>query len=79
MPDGRVSLALRCPECQTWRSGTFAAERVRELHRALVDGRADLKAVYGRIVRDNMYRELESFRIALELDLIGPDDFRAAA
>lgn len=76
LPSGRVAIDLRCPECQTWRSGAFAVEQVRELDRTLVRGRAELNAIYGRTVRDNMYRELSSFRQALELDLIGPDDFR---
>lgn len=75
LPSGRVSLELRCPDCQTWRSGSFPIEQVRELDRVLVRGRAELKVVYRRTVRDNMYRELESLRWGLELDLIGPDDF----
>ena len=75
LPSGRVALDMRCPECNTWRSGTFEIERVRELDRTLVRGRAELRALYGRTVRDNMYRELDSLRRGLELDLIGPDDF----
>jgi hypothetical protein len=78
LPDGRVSHALRCPECMTWMSGTFPPERVRELDRVVVSGRAELKAVYGRTVRDNMYRELQAFSTALELDLIDAGDFVAA-
>ena len=79
LPSGRVALDLRCPECHFWRSGTFAIDQVRELDRTLVRGRAEVNAIYGRLVRDNMYRELTSFRRALELDLIGPDDFAAAS
>lgn len=75
LPSGRVAIDLRCPECFTWRSGTFDAERVREMDRVLVRGRSELRTIYGRTVRDNMYRELDSFTQALELDLIGPDDF----
>lgn len=76
LPSSRVALELHCPECFTWRSGTFDAERVREMDRILVRGRSELRAVYGRTVRDNMYRELQSLTRALELDLIGPDDFQ---
>ena len=75
LPSGRVSLELRCPDCLTWRHGSFPIEQVRELDRVLVRGRAELRVVYRRTVRDNMYRELESLRRGLELDLIGPDDF----
>jgi hypothetical protein len=75
LPSGRVAIDLRCPECFTWHSGTFDAERVREMDRMLVRGRSELRAIYGRTVRDNMYRELDSFTQALDLDLIGPDDF----
>jgi hypothetical protein len=78
LPSGRVSLALRCPDCLTWMSGTFAAERVRALDRTLVDGRRELRTLYARIVRENMYRELQALRMALELDLVGADDFAAA-
>ena len=37
LPDGRVSLTLRCPDCSSWMTGTFAAERVRELDRQFLD------------------------------------------
>lgn len=78
LPSGRVALDLRCPECFTWRSGDFEPEEVRELDRALVRGRSDLRAVYLRTVRDNMYRELDSFRRALAMDLIDAADFGRA-
>lgn len=75
LPSGRVSLELRCPDCLTGRTGTFTMEQVRQLERVLVRGRAELKVVYRRMVRDNMYRELEALKSGLERDLIGPDDF----
>lgn len=75
LPSGQVALELRCPECFTQRSGTFDSERVRELDRTLNRGRAELRAVYGRTVRDNMYRELDCFTQALARDLISADDF----
>lgn len=75
IPDGRVALQLRCPECLTFRNGIYEAEAVRELDRVLVRGRSELRAIYGRVLRDNMYRELAALSRALELDLIGPDDF----
>jgi hypothetical protein len=75
LPDGKVSLTLRCPDCSSWMSGTFSAERVRELDRQLSLGRAALRASYERAVRVNMARELHALATALAQDLIGPDDF----
>src|SRR5688500_1111458 len=57
-PDGRLALLLRCPECQWWGEGTFPAERVREYDRLLSEGREELRAIYRRTLRDNLYREL---------------------
>jgi hypothetical protein len=74
-PDGRLALLLRCPECQWWGEGTFPAERVREYDRLLSEGREELRAIYRRTLRDNLYRELRGFVAALDLDLIGADDF----
>lgn len=70
-----MSLTLRCPDCSSWMSGTFSADRVRELDRQLSLGRSALRAAYERTVRVNMARELESLAAALSRDLIGPDDF----
>ena len=75
LPSGRVALAMRCPECLAWMSGTFSAERVRQLDRALSSGRSALRAVYERTLRENMEGELRKLRTAFELDLVGPDDF----
>lgn len=75
-PDGRVSVVLHCPECLAWMSGVFSAERARELDRQVANGRAELRASYRRAVRRNMQTALEAFAQALELDLIGADDFR---
>ena len=78
-PDGRVWMSLRCPECLSWMSGTFSADRVRELDRRLSDGRACLRATYRRTVRSHMEREASALATALELDLVGPDDFAPRA
>ena len=79
LADGRVSVALRCPECLAWMSGTFSWERARRLDRDLADGRAELRAAYRRTVRRNMQQALSGFVQALERDLIGADDFRPRA
>jgi hypothetical protein len=78
LPDGKVSLTLRCPDCGSWMSGTFSAERVRELDRQLTLGRAELRASYERAVRVNMARELHALAAGFARDLIGPDDFSRA-
>ena len=76
LADGRVSVALRCPECLAWMSGTFSWERARRLDRDLAEGRAELRAAYRRTVRRNMQHALTGFVQGLERDLIGADDFR---
>jgi DNA-directed RNA polymerase subunit RPC12/RpoP len=75
LPDGRVSLTLRCPDCSSWMSGTFSAERVRELDRELSTGRAALRISYEQAVKRNMAGELRTLAAAFSMDLIGPDDF----
>ena len=75
LPDGKVSLTLRCPDCDAWMSGTFSAERVRELDRQLSLGRTALRECYERAVRVNMARELHVLAAGFARDLIGPDDF----
>lgn len=75
LPNGKVSLTLRCPDCSSWMVGTFSGERVRELDRQLSIGRAELRATYDKTVRRNMSGELRSLSCAFSMDLIGPDDF----
>ena len=75
LPDGKVSLTLHCPACDAWMTGTFSAERVRELDRQLSLGRAALRESYERAVRVNMARELHALAAGFARDLIGPDDF----
>ena len=75
LPDGRVSLTLRCPDCLARMTGTFSAERVRELDRQLTTGRAALRTAYEHTVKANMAGELSALAAGLARDLIGPDDF----
>jgi hypothetical protein len=79
LPDGAISLHLRCPECQVGMQGTFPVARVRELDRELAAGRALVRDAYDRAVRLHMYQELQSLRTGLQMDLIGADDFRPLA
>ena len=75
LPDGKVSMTLRCPDCDAWMSGTFSGDRVRELDRQLSLGRAELRECYERAVRVNMACELHALEAGFARDLIGPDDF----
>jgi hypothetical protein len=75
LPGGALMLHLRCPECLAWIVGSFAPERIAALDDELVRCRELLIAAYDRVVKENMRELAERFRQALELDLIGPDDF----
>jgi hypothetical protein len=75
LPDGAIVLHLRCPECMVRLTGNFDHERIAEYDDALVKGREAIVADYEAIVRHNMQELSRSFARALELDLIGADDF----
>jgi hypothetical protein len=72
---GAVMLQLRCPECLGWVVGSFRPEQVEQLDQELVNGRRVIVAFYHDLVRRNMEDLAKVFGAALELDLIGPDDF----
>jgi len=73
-----LMLHLRCPECLVWIVGSFEPEVVAELDDELLRTRQEILATYEAVVRANMEELSERFRKALELDLIGPDDFASA-
>lgn len=75
LPGDAVWASLRCPDCQRWRTGRFATSRLRELDGVVAAGRAELRTLHERAVRENMYAELSSLREALRRDLVGADDF----
>jgi hypothetical protein len=77
LPGGDIVIHLRCPECLVLTSESFGQRQVEELDNALVRSRKSIAADYERLVRHNMGELLQSFSRALELDLIGPDDFAA--
>jgi hypothetical protein len=56
-------------------TGNFDHERVAEYDDSLVKSREAIVADYRAIVRHNMEELSQSFVRALELDLIGADDF----
>jgi hypothetical protein len=75
LPGGALMLHLRCPECLTWVVGSFEPEVIAELDDELLKTRKSILATYQAVVRANMEELADRFRTALELDLIGPDDF----
>jgi hypothetical protein len=79
LPDGAISLHLRCPECLVGMEGTFPVAHVRALDRELAAGRAQVRDAYDRAVRLHMYQELQALRFGLQMDLIDADDFRPLA
>jgi hypothetical protein len=75
LPGGGIVLHLRCPECGVRLTGSFDHDRVAEYDDALVKSREAILADYEAIVRHNMEELSQTFGRALELDLIGADDF----
>jgi len=74
--NGMLMLQLRCPECQIRTVGSYEAEHVARYDEQLVRARRRLEADYLALLRENMGELAERLARALELDLIGPDDFR---
>ena len=60
---GTWSLLLRCGACGTWHETFARDEPVAALHRAIRRGVQTLRS------------QVDWFSVALELDLIGPDEF----
>jgi hypothetical protein len=75
LPGGDIVIHLRCPECLVLTSESFEQREVAELDSAFLRHRNAVVADYELVVHHNMSELLRSFRRALELDLIGPDDF----
>jgi hypothetical protein len=75
LPDATIVLHLRCPECWVRLTGNFSHDRVAEFDDELLKSRESITADYEAIVRHNMEELSRCFERALELDLIGADDF----
>jgi hypothetical protein len=74
-PDGRLRLELRCPECQLRTKGEYEPALVADYDRALVAARHEIAALCKAVTRANMEAEAGTLTRALDLDLIGADDF----
>lgn len=66
---------LRCPECQTWMQEALSEADVRALDRAQAVWRQSLVEAYERSVTESMEALAFCLGMALDLDLVGADDF----
>ncbi|MDQ3102966.1 MAG: hypothetical protein M3Q53_03905 [Actinomycetota bacterium] len=66
---------LRCPECEWSGSGLYEQEAVDRFDNVLDAATDSLVRDLRRMQRFNMEDELERFNVALERDLILPEDF----
>lgn len=73
--DRGVLVDLRCPECDQWRQGAFTRSQVAELDRAQARAREAIVDAYERLVTESMESLAFCLSRALDLDLVGADDF----
>ena len=66
---------LRCPECQAWVQETLSAADLRALDARQAALRRELVRAYERSVVESMEALAFCLGMALELDLLGADDF----
>lgn len=70
-----VMVELRCSDCMTWLKAPHTRADMRELDRRQAEFRAEIVASYERSVAESMAALAACFGPALELDLVGADDF----
>ena len=70
-----VLVDLRCPECSQWRQGALSREEVVALDRQQAAARESLLETHDRLVAESMEALAECLVVALDRDLVGPDDF----
>ena len=73
--DDTVMVDLRCPDCMTWLRVPFTREDMAELDRCQTEWREEILAAYERSVSECMEALAAVLGPALELDLLGADDF----
>jgi hypothetical protein len=76
--NGTWWLLLRCGGCGTWHETFARDEAVAALHRAITRGVHTVAEQARCLDLERMGSQVEAFSQALELDLIGPDDFQRA-
>jgi hypothetical protein len=70
-----VLVDLRCPDCDQWRQDSLSHGEVAALDRAQRAARQQLVDSYERLVVESMEAEAFCLGMALDLDLVGADDF----
>lgn len=73
---GQWRVLLRCPDCDEQREGVFGQALIERLDDELDRATAEMLSDLRQITHANMSEEIDRFARALELDLIGPGDFR---
>jgi hypothetical protein len=70
-----VLVELRCSDCMTWLQVPLSREDMAELDRCQTEWRDEILAAYERSVSESMEALAAILGPALELDLVGADDF----
>ena len=73
---GRWRILMRCPDCDALREGVFGQALVEHLDEELDRATGALLSDLRQLTHANMVEEIEVFARALELDLIGANDFQ---
>jgi hypothetical protein len=73
--DATVLVDLRCSDCMTWLQTPLSREDMAELDRCQAAWRDEIVSAYERSVSENMEALAACLGPALELDLVGADDF----
>jgi len=69
-------LLLRCGGCGSWRDVVASNTAVAAFDRVLDEGCAEIELAADRLGRESLRAEADTLVAALDLDLIGADDFR---
>ena len=77
--DDEVLVELRCPECMIHLQAAFSRADMAELDRRQSEWREEIVAAYERSVQQSMEALAACLVPALDLDLIGADDFAVSA
>jgi hypothetical protein len=73
--DEEVLVELRCPDCMTQLQAAFSRADMAELDRRQSEWRDEIVAAYERSITESMEALVACLVPALDLDLIGADDF----
>ena len=69
-------LLLRCGGCESWRDVVASNTAVAAFDRVLDEGSAEIELAADQLGRESLRAEADALGTAIDLDLIGADDFR---